>query len=640
MHHGRLGGAVLRWIAKGLGMLLFVPAALAQLPPLLPAQNLEVGCDWVLAYDSEVAGLGNYAFPETNARYWIALVSDSAPAGSRLRIDGRYPEARYSAFHIHDGTLFFFDAISDNQIVPAPGSGNRNLDRTRRDGTVEPGGEYTAYARINAVSPSLDRPPNTIYRRPPQRLDAQAKRRSALAYRTYLAEGDNTGGVGLPKLTLETPNGEFPLPHAADAAVCAGIAAQLTTPPATLPISLLPPLIPSPRPVFDKFDGEALNALGLGVGLNPHNGFMTAKIDRDYNDLVLVRGKLPSYTTQVDAGPVPQVRYWSVCQNGANSTRVHGCLADQDIERDTAGFYNIVISDEADRPAALPAEYGWLAFGPEKIGVTIVRELLAHADFDESIERSSGAATAAERGDFMPRMTYCAQAVFDAALAAGQSPAGTFDACAQAVGLFPPLLPLPSSTPTPVASPTVTVTPTSAPSPSATATPTSTPSGAPTPTPGVSPTPSATLMPTVTPSSSVTPTPSPSVIATPTPTPRISPTPSVTAIPSPTSTPTLAPSPSPVVPVTPTSTVEPTPIPTTTPAVTPTPTPVIVGESTPTPTSTPAPEPSFPPIVVTPDPTPPSVADDSGGGGVGWVTLILLGSVGWARARRRAGPKA
>tara|TARA_R110000822_G_scaffold86989_12_gene202359 strand:+ start:51636 stop:52976 length:1341 start_codon:yes stop_codon:yes gene_type:complete len=436
------GGAILRWIVT-CAVIWVAPAAYAQLLPLGASQKLEVGCDWVLAYDAEVAGLGNFAFPETAARYWVALVSDTVSPGSRLKIEGRYPEARYSAFHIHDGKLFFLDAISDNQIAPAPGSDNRNLDRTRRAATVESGGAYTVYAQINAVPPAFDPPINTIYRRPPQALDGKVKRRTAVAYRTYLAEGDNTGGVGLPTLTLETPEGAFSLPHAADAEVCAGIKAQLLTPPPSLPISLLPPLIPSRRPVFEKFDGAALNALGLGVGLNPHNGFMTAKVDRDYDDLLLVRGRLPHFTTQVAAGSVPQVRFWSICQNGASSTRVHGCLADHSIEPDAAGFYNVVISSDVARPASLPSAYGWLNFGPEKIGVTIIRELLAHPDFNESTERASKAKAATERGDFMPTVTYCAQADFNAAIAAGQSPGDTFATCsAPAAPLLPTLLPL------------------------------------------------------------------------------------------------------------------------------------------------------------------------------------------------------
>ena len=170
---------------------------------------------------------------------------------------------------------------------------------------------------------------------------------------------------------------------------------------------------------------------------------MTAKVDRDYDDLLLVRGRLPHFTTQVAAGSVPQVRFWSICQNGASSTRVHGCLADHSIEPDAAGFYNVVISSDVARPASLPSAYGWLNFGPEKTGVTIIRELLAHPDFNESTERASKAKAATERGDFMPTVTYCAQADFNAAIAAGQSPGDTFATCsAPAAPLLPTLLPL------------------------------------------------------------------------------------------------------------------------------------------------------------------------------------------------------
>ena len=60
------GGAILRWIVT-CAVIWVAPAAHAQLLPLGASQKFEVGCDWVLAYDAEVAGLGNFAFPETAA---------------------------------------------------------------------------------------------------------------------------------------------------------------------------------------------------------------------------------------------------------------------------------------------------------------------------------------------------------------------------------------------------------------------------------------------------------------------------------------------------------------------------------------------------------------------------------------------
>ncbi|THD03604.1 hypothetical protein B1810_08625 [Panacagrimonas perspica] len=434
-------GLLVRWLMSAAALVAMQPAH-AQLG--LPTQNLQVGCGWMLAFDPTRTGLGNTAFPEINARYWIAVVSDTAPAGSRLRIQGQYPDARYSAFHVHDGNLFVFEAISDNELVPDPGSANRNLDRTRRDDQVPVGGSYTAYVRINAAVPAV-RETNTLYRPKPGALDAKVKKRTALAYRTYLPVGGNEGGAPLPTLTLETPSGPKSLPNAADAAVCASIQKQFHTDGSALPVSLTPPVIPPAMPVFVKFDDTVLAAAGLGVGYNPHNGFLALKSDRDYADFLLVRGKLPSYTTQDQPQPTPLVRYWSLCQYGAASTRVYACIADQQLKLDAEGYYNIVISRDWMRPVLLPAQYDWLPWGTEKQGAVTIRELLAHPSFAKSIEKSSASQTAADRGEYMPLATYCSQAVL--AAAAGTPGAGTgdaFAACrASRQGLLSSLLPLP-----------------------------------------------------------------------------------------------------------------------------------------------------------------------------------------------------
>lgn len=429
-----------RAVAVLLMLLAWVLPAQAQLDPA--SRKLQLGCGWMLAFDPNVPGLGNTALPETNARYWVAVVSDSVPAGSRLRIEGRYPEARYSGLHVHDGNLFIHDALSDNELLPDPGSVNRNRDRTVRDVAHPVGGHYTAYVRINQALPAV-REKNTLYRKPPALLDAPVKRRTALAYRTYLPVGDNTGGVGLPRLVLETPQGERSLPNDADGATCAAIQRQFQDPRPGL-VSLTPPLVPEGQPVFRKFDGATLNALGLGVGFNPHNGFMSIKTERAYADVLLIRGQLPTYTTQIQPQPVPQVRYWSLCQYGAASTRVVDCLADRQLRLDAQGRYNIAISAHDARPALLPTAYAWLPWGPEAQGAVMVRELLAHPDFSQSIEKATTRNTAADRSGFMPLATYCSLPVLDAALREGGAPDTVFARCASAFAAnVPPALPLP-----------------------------------------------------------------------------------------------------------------------------------------------------------------------------------------------------
>ncbi len=77
-------------------------------------------------------------------------------------------------------------------------------------------------------------------------------------------------------------------------------------------------------------------------------------------------------------------------------------------------------------------------------------------------------------------------------------------------GIFAPLIPTPTATPSP--------TPTNTPTPTPTATPSPTPTNTPTPTPTATPTPKPTDTPTPTPQVTNTPTPTPTATTTPTPT--------------------------------------------------------------------------------------------------------------------------
>ena len=62
----------------------------------------------------------NNAFPDTAVTYWTATIS--LPAGSRLRITGRFPHSRSMSFNSYDQAGVATDHIDDAAIVPAKGS--------------------------------------------------------------------------------------------------------------------------------------------------------------------------------------------------------------------------------------------------------------------------------------------------------------------------------------------------------------------------------------------------------------------------------------------------------------------------------------------------------------------------------------
>jgi len=413
-----------------------IPERPTQAPSLAPIR-LQHGCGWTLAYDPAVAGLGNTAFPDTGVRYWLAYLAPDLPPGTLLRIEGRHAAARYTALHVHDGNLFTLDKLADHQFLPDSGSSSPWLDITRRvNGS---GGRYTAVLQLGtAVPPDAARRPNTLYRPAPVATDGTARRTTALAYRAYLPVGENTGGVGLPRLTLLLNGEALPLDNEADRSACRDIGARLYQDGAQLPGStaLIDPLPPVPRPVFRKFESQLLNASGTGVGLNTHNAFASIKTDRNLGELMLVRGLAASHTDGASA--TPQVRYWSFCQYGFNTQKVYGCVADRDAALDASGRYTLVVAANGVAPALATAALGFsnLPFGPERVGALTQRELLARPDFAESINNSgSGEAGAASRGPYQHIVTYCSRAVFEASAAAGA--AAAFAACEASRRLLP-----------------------------------------------------------------------------------------------------------------------------------------------------------------------------------------------------------
>ena len=76
---------------------------------------------------------------DTNAVYWGGTYA--ALPGTRIRIEGQYPHARYISWNAYDAAARPIDALSDVQLAPDPGSTNPFL----------PGASRTAERRLHRV---------------------------------------------------------------------------------------------------------------------------------------------------------------------------------------------------------------------------------------------------------------------------------------------------------------------------------------------------------------------------------------------------------------------------------------------------------------------------------------------------------
>jgi hypothetical protein len=422
----------------------------------LPARSalpLSAGCGW--STDSNI-DTTNVAFPDNAAKYWVALLPMTP--GTRVRIDGRYPVARYFSFNSYDPLLRALDVQTDLNIAPLRADNN-----PLQNPSALPGARYTIY--LNDGAAPTPRAANTLYAG--DIAAGPVVLPNALVpviYRIYVpGQGyDFDGGVGLPQLTIETADGKTelaqlptcavpPLPTLGGLLPGSGLNALLLG--ADYPDTLA---LPFPTAVYpprtNRFYGlpdstfailgnvlplpvqETGGKLPLGDGgflSNKDNAYVTTGFSRKYGNLIVMRARAPSYrgAPGVALGS-ENLRYWSICENEFLTQRYVACSADHETALDRDGYFTIAVSDLADRPAnATPAQQiSWLPWGPFVDGLLIYRNMLPSPSFRSAIQNvAKGTPPATVMGDYFPQVSYCRREIFEHA---GNDAAAIFAACA------------------------------------------------------------------------------------------------------------------------------------------------------------------------------------------------------------------
>ncbi|MEO6697841.1 MAG: hypothetical protein ABIR53_00425 [Paraperlucidibaca sp.] len=415
-----------------------------------------LGCSWQAASEADLA---NIAFPDDAARYWVALVP--VTPGNRIRIDGRFPDARYFSFNSYDLALRPTDALADTEVLAAAGEQN-----PFRVATVAKGGHYSAYLAFGAAPETREA---GVFFAGNIGIGPLSTPNSVLVpiiYRVYVsAVGERLdGGVGLPVLSIETTNGEqgLALPTCAEPILPTlggnlpglGLNELLLGQdypdellPLPFPTAAYPPrtrvfyglpdttidIIGNALPPTNQLPRESLPSTGSGGFLsNIHNAYTTSAFARQYGNLFLLRAKAPSWRGAPNiAFANEQVRYWSLCQNEFATQRYTACRIDKNTPLDSEGYFTVAVSDAAERPVFATDEDGitWLPWGPYPDGLLLYRQMLAHPDFAKAIKHvPKGEALEPTMGAFAPQVTYCRAVIFDQP---GLTPRQRFDACAQ-----------------------------------------------------------------------------------------------------------------------------------------------------------------------------------------------------------------
>src|SRR5918992_3933061 len=97
---------------------LAIVGALLALPGSAAAQGLDTTCQFSLTRLD--ASTTNVLAVDTNAVYWGGTYA--ALPGTRIRIEGSYPEARYFSWNLYDSAARPIDALYDAQLARDPGT--------------------------------------------------------------------------------------------------------------------------------------------------------------------------------------------------------------------------------------------------------------------------------------------------------------------------------------------------------------------------------------------------------------------------------------------------------------------------------------------------------------------------------------
>ncbi|MFD7436910.1 hypothetical protein [Streptomyces sp. NPDC059861] len=382
-----------------------VPAQTARDP--LP----QVSCAWPAVVSPDRL---NFAFPETNATYW--LMPYRLGQGDRIRVEGTYPSARFTSLTSYDVKGSPIDSLADYEIAPSPGSRNpfsapnagsdpaqHKYQVTLEEGVAAgSGGNVLAGTSGSATSGT-----------------------GILALRIYVpAEAsDPAGEVPLPSLSIQRDDGSV-----RSLSPCAGAD---STQGADGPLAgYIRDLVKDNAPPggFEGCGEASVKSPGFAVpnkagGLfpNPYNKYLCTPMSYESGRIAVVRGKAATFPNTREGQSVlmrTQLRYWSLCQNQWQLPYPSSsCAADYQTALDEEGRYTVVVSTSQDRPAnATTADsVTWMDWGPTNVdSILLFRNMLPAADFPQAVQNvQKGQDPASVMGDYAPTITYCTKAAFE-----------------------------------------------------------------------------------------------------------------------------------------------------------------------------------------------------------------------------------
>lgn len=399
-------------------------------------------CSWWLETTPTTS---NVAFPDTSATYWTTPYI--AKSGMSIRIDGEFPETRFTSFTVYNNTFGYFtnngveSQLTDYQI--AANSGSLNPWATNAAPNTPSGGKFSI-----TLQPSVNTSETNVLPILPENPTANGALPANLGFltmRVYLPAGGDANDVVLPNLTVINADGSTSAlkrctkpslqkaqgTHYGVKAVKGLKKLQKGVPPAPCGDSCPPP--------YSFFRATAATTGGFFP--NSANAYASMLFTPAKNQVVVIKLLPPTSPWNTDGTgtvPVPwpnntdQLRYWSVCNNVytapypvvANQTKngvTYGCVADNAAVRASDGYVYIAISKPAFRPknANSANSINWLPTStkyPKAMEMVALRNMLSN-DFANAVQsapqNASASGAAAAMGSYYPTVTLCTKVQFE-----------------------------------------------------------------------------------------------------------------------------------------------------------------------------------------------------------------------------------
>lgn len=273
-------------------------------------ENPTVQCDWPAV--EAPTFVRSPMQMDTHAAYAMYRFTIPAENTTALRIQGQFPFAAFLAFAIYDAnTGFLFDALTDYQISPDPGSVNPFQNNSLVAAQKR---SYTVYLRPNGSAPlsnSFEMPPASDV---------------TLVMRVYLPEPgkDRLGGVALPRITPVSAN------DLSTTTACPATSSAIPELPSNLTQAPLPVdghilFFRPPASGVPYADGESR--------LTPDDcsGYLMASVEGERVPVIQIH-RLPEFFDNTTIAPntvfaAPEVRYASIGSYGASPLEMQNIAA-------------------------------------------------------------------------------------------------------------------------------------------------------------------------------------------------------------------------------------------------------------------------------------------------------------------------